>query len=93
MEKRVRRRAQTAGPNPGRGATKKGKISRTLFSINLHFLFHTFSGQRGRGSKSQTHLWTSYMEASLRPTSLSAGQVDIETLSAAWPNKKFTSAL
>ena len=37
MEKGVRERAQTAGTNLRRGATKKREISRTLFSINLHF--------------------------------------------------------
>ena len=36
MEKGVRGRAQTAGANSRRGATKKREISRTLFSINLH---------------------------------------------------------
>ena len=47
VEKRVRGRAQTAGANSRRGATKKREISRTLFgappffSINLHFLVHT----------------------------------------------------
>ena len=38
MEKGVRGRAQTAGANSRRGTTKKHKISRTLFSTNLHFL-------------------------------------------------------
>ena len=37
MEKGVRGRAQTAGANSRRSATKKREISRTLFSINLHF--------------------------------------------------------
>ena len=38
MEKEVRVCAQTMGANSHRGATKKREISRTLFSINLHFL-------------------------------------------------------
>ena len=36
MENGVRGRAQTAGANSRRGATKKREISRNLFPINLH---------------------------------------------------------
>ena len=36
MENGVRGRAQTAGVNSRRGATKKREISRNLFSINVH---------------------------------------------------------
>ena len=38
MEKKVHGRPQTAGANSHRGATKKREMSRTLFSINIHFL-------------------------------------------------------
>ena len=40
MDKEVHGRAQTAGLNSRRGATKKSEISRNLLYINLHFLVH-----------------------------------------------------
>ena len=38
VDKTVRGRVRTERGNRGGGATKKREISRTLFSINLHFL-------------------------------------------------------
>ena len=54
MDKTVRGRAQTEKGNKCGGATKKREISRTLLSINLHFLVHV-TGMKLLRRSSQQH--------------------------------------